>query len=186
MHARPALVVASILVLALCACARSPGPADDVGFPSACMAILIPFCISEDMSAYSISIERKVQEMHSSLYFIKVNARDSGELLLLATIEPVTDIVADEVAQGCSLFDASIADCEHWSRVLVYEHTPPGWRGAPMLRGIRQRVVARKGVFGGEPNIALPCQLLETGALRCAANLPRCEIDQGEFGCKVR
>lgn len=186
---RAACVVSCLLMLALCGCARSPEPTDEVGFPHACMAILIPFCITENLSAYSISIERNVEAPHYSLYFIKANARDTGELVLLATIEPMTDDaandVADDVGRGCTLLETSIADCEHWSRVLVYEYTPPGWRGAPMHWGIRQRVVARKGVFGGEPNIALPCQLLETGALRCAANLPRCEIDKGEAGCKI-
>lgn len=148
------------------------------------MAILTPFCISEEMSAYPVSIERKAQGPHSVMYFIKANAPDSGELLLLATVEPVVGVARDDVGEGCSLLDASIPNCEHWTRVLVYEQTYPGWRGAPMLRGIRQHVVARKGAFGGEPNVALPCQLLATGVLRCAADLPACDIEQGAVGCK--
>lgn len=77
MNARPALVVACILVLALRACAKSPEPTD-VGFPKACVAILASFCLSKEMSAYSITIERKVQDLHSDIYFVKANARDSG------------------------------------------------------------------------------------------------------------
>lgn len=183
-HWLAARALAGMLILTLSACGRSP-ESIDLGSTDVCMAILRPFCISEEMSAYSISIERTVQDLHSSMYFIKANASDSGELLLVATIEPLTEAPTDDVAEGCSLLKESIPDCEHWSRVLAYEYTPPGWPGPPMIRGIRQHVVARKGAFSDEPNVALPCQLLATGALRCAANLPACDIEEGANGCKL-
>ena len=177
--------LACILVLTISGCAKSREPVE-AGFPDECMAVLSLFCISERMSAYSISIERKVQDIHATTYFIKANARDSGELLVLASVDSVMDETDTSApADGCTLWGESIPDCEHWGRTLAYQTMMKGSPGAPHLNGVRQNIVAKKGVFKGEANVALPCQYLATGALRCAANLPHCEIEQDTVGCKV-
>jgi hypothetical protein len=148
------------------------------------MAILSLFCISEEMSGYSVAVERKIQDIHGTVYLIKASDPQSGELIVAAVVRSVEGPAPAGQEDRCSLFEVRIPDCEYRSSTLAYEQLLRGEDREPRSRGVRQDIVFKKGTLGAATNVVLPCQIATTGALRCGASLPRCEIEPGSAGCR--
>lgn len=176
------IFVAATLPLSGCKPAQEE---TELGFPDACLAMLSLFCISNDMSRFAVTIDRCTYDLHSALCVIKAHDRNSGELVIVASVQSLhsdEQPSAGKPIEPCELSGTHIADCERRVSDLTYEWVSPGGREV-RRRGIRQEVIARRGVLNEMGNVALPCQVSARGVIRCGLSLPRCEIKEGTAGC---